>query len=105
MTDETEVAEAVETIVRAAIQHGKTVYSVMRPGRHHDVFRSMTAAGYETMYPGAVQGFCTYAGRFVDRTEARKIAEAADQIIASRTDANGVPYKFEHVHLFSEDVW
>ena len=50
-----------ETIVAAAIQHEGKVYSVPRPGRHHDVIREMARNGLgpTTMRD---QGFLTSSG-------------------------------------------
>ena len=86
----------METIERAAISYGGVVYSVPRPGRHHNVIRLMveeSGLGPDCMH---CQGFITSFGRFVDRYEAVKIASNAGQI----------KYKtFPLTQLFSEDVW
>ena len=95
----------VETITAAAIKVGDLVCFVERPGRHHDVFYAMDRAGFGDRVGAEEQGFITSAGRFVGRSSAKKIADAARQIIASVPGPDGVPYKREHVHLFSEDVW
>jgi hypothetical protein len=94
--------QSLERIERAAIWHRGRVYSVARPGRHHDVIRSMADAGFG---PEAMshQGFVTDAGRFVDRREAMQIAVAADQLIPLEQD--GVPMKRTSPVLYSEDVW
>lgn len=67
------------------------------PKRHHHVIRVLAARGFG---PSAVipsrQGFMTSEGRFVDRVEARRIAEAAGQLLRSKLPGN---------KLFSEDVW
>lgn len=95
----------MERIEAAAVmEKGELVCFVPRPGRHHDVLRRMARAGFPIPIVGT-QGFITSAGRFVDRYEARKIAEAAGQIIAGRIDKDGIPYKADHPQLFSEDVW
>lgn len=96
----------MEKIVRAAIQWNNATWSLPSPARHHDILYWML-----DMHPhrdailGETQGFETTERLFVDRYEARKIAEAAGQIIASRIGPDGVPYKFQHSQLFSEDVW
>lgn len=95
----------IERIEAVAIRLAGTTWTVPRPGRHHDVFARIAIERPELSRIGGEQGFLTSTGRFVDRAEARKIAEAAGQIIASRVDAQGVLYKFDHYHLFSEDVW
>jgi len=94
----------MKEIVAAAIKHGEMVCFVPRPGRHHDIMRAMARAGLPIPITGR-QGFVTSEGKFVNRTEARQIAEKAAQLIAGRRDAKGVPYVFEHPELFSEDVW
>lgn len=80
----------IERIERAAIDFDDVVWSVPAPGRHHDVMAYILTEcpGYE--HVGGEQGFVTNRGRFVGREEARLIAEAAGQIIASCTDADGV---------------
>lgn len=100
----------MEKIAAAAIQFNNCAWTVPRPARHGDVLKFIL-----DVHPsldavlGETQGFITtggaWEGRFVDRFEARKIADAAGQIIASRIGPDGVPYKFQHSQLFSEDVW
>lgn len=89
-------APEVETILRAAIWHKGLVYHVPAPGRHHHVILLMAEKG---LGPEAQrhQGFYTSAGRFVDRREGLKIAEAADQIIRRTGAADD--------QLYSEDLW
>lgn len=62
--------------------------------RHHEifVFRPKDFNGKET------QGFLTSTGRFVDRKEAREIAEAAGQLIP---DQSGMTFS----NLFSENLY
>lgn len=95
----------MERIVAAAIKWKGLVCAVERPGRHPDVFRQLDGLDWTKHRHDHKQGFITSEGRFVEREEARRIADAADQIIASRVGSDGVPYKFQHAHLFSEDVW
>lgn len=94
----------METIEAAAIRYDGVTWTVPRPGRHHDViaFALRERPWLESI--GGEQGFVTSTGRFVDRKEARQIAEAANQIIES-CGADGVPFKRQHPDLFSEDVW
>ena len=47
---------------------------------------------------GHIQGFLTNNNRFVDRVEARKIAESCGQLLSADITSNGD-------ELFSEDVW
>ena len=88
-----------ETIDRAAIWYRGRTYSVARPGRHHDIIRAMDLAGIDPAH--GHQGFVTSSGRFVDRREARKIAEAAGQLLPV-DDLGAIR---QHPELFSEDVW
>ncbi len=87
-----------ETIERAAIRYQGTVYSVPRPGRHHNVAHMMNEQGMDTITM-LDQGFVTSEGRFVDRKEAAVIAAAAGQLGIVRAKTNPVN------QLFSEDVW
>ncbi len=98
------MGDMMQVIIAAAIKAGKMVCFVPRPGRHADVMREMAKSGHKIPI-GGEQGFVTNEGRFVNREAARKIANDADQIIASRIGPDGVPYKFQHRELFSEDVW
>jgi hypothetical protein len=91
-----------EVIVAAALRAGDLILTVERPGRHHSVFHAADAAGLPHGYYD--QGFLTSTGRFVEREEARKIAEAANQLIACQGQ-DGVPFVRQHRDLFSEDVW
>lgn len=96
----------MEKIACAAIDFDGFVFTLPPPARHHDVLAYIlrTRPQYDAVL-GETQGFWTSHDRFVEREEARKIAHEADQIIASRIGPDGVPYKFEHSQLFSEDVW
>jgi len=84
------------TVERAAILalDGK-VWSVPRPGRHHDVIRVMKQEGYDTPIQGE-QGFLLSDGRFARRTSALTVARRANQLIRKTNP--------QHM-LFSEDVW
>lgn len=90
-------------IVAAAIRVGELILSVPKPGRHHHIFYAIGKEFGEPA-PHAEQGFTTSEGQFVGRTEARKIAEAANQLIPCQSD-DGVPFTRQHPDLFSEDVW
>lgn len=106
--------EAPERIVAAAIAMEFTddtgyaptdrmfIALVPPPGRHHTVFAGVRGACGENdktrgFCCAAQQGFVTSAGRFVDRTEAYKVAEAAGQIIMHGSSRPGT--------LYSEDLW
>lgn len=90
------------SIVAAALRVGDLVLSLPRPARHHHIFHSADTAGLSRCHFN--QGFLTSDGRFVEREEARRIAEAANQLIACQ-GADGVPFVRQHPELFSEDVW
>ena len=98
----------MEHIIAAAIRFDGKVWTVPRPGRHHDVIRHITEIAKVNFVAGE-QGFIAgtggVQGRFVDRYEARKIADAAGQVIAGRRDKDGIAYVAQDDRLFSEDVW
>lgn len=83
-------------VVAAAILHGKTIYSMPAPARHHDVCGMMIAQG---LSPEATrdQGFLLSDGRFCSRKAACRIALRAKQLVREKTYP-------KHL-LFSEDVW
>ncbi len=90
-------------IVRAAIRRGAAVYSVPRPGRHHDALALMSEYCVtdfridEQGLPSEGEfGFLTSEGEFVTRTVALGIANGANQVIKKTAPAD---------RLFSEDVW
>jgi len=83
-------------IVSAAVQYQGVTFSLPRPARHHDIVHAMHAMGLPKE-SRREQGFLTSEGRFVDRSEARKIALAEGQVTQD---------KLHHkVHLFTEDLW
>jgi len=83
------------TVAVAAIRamDGK-VFSVPRPGRHHDVIALMVKEGYPIPVRG-LQGFLLSNGEFVGRLMAARIAKEAGQI----KDTQWPP------QLYSEDLW
>lgn len=84
------------TVERAAILHSDgTVYSVPRPGRHHNVIALMISLGFPAPIRGE-QGFLLSDGSFARRRPALRIARKAGQI--KREHAPGIG-------LFSEDMW
>jgi hypothetical protein len=99
----------MDRILSSAIRFNERVWDVPRPGRHHDVIRHIIETNPAVQTVGGEQGFLagdgSSQGRFVERIEARKIAEAAGQIIAGRRDNDGIPYVSQDDRLFSEDVW
>ena len=89
-------------IVAAAINQNGLVFHMPAPARHRDVIREMARCGIPIPIVGE-QGFVTDEGKFVNRTDAHMIAEAAGQLIPRKD--SGVPFVAQHSHLFSEDVW
>ena len=87
-----------ERIQAAAILMGDGAVCVMfPPKRHHDIIRKLSSRRYKTDELGPLkQGFVTSHGRYVDRIEARKIAEAADQMLTKNPGGD---------QLYSEDLW
>jgi hypothetical protein len=68
-------------ITRAAIKtSGGRIYIGSEGERHGDIMRENFLAGHEENFHGAIQGFWTQDGRFVDREEAANIALEAGQI-------------------------
>ncbi|MEL4071706.1 hypothetical protein WKW50_16295 [Ochrobactrum sp. GPK 3] len=93
-----EKREPKEFIVAAAIYHGGII-SLPKPARHHTILQAMDT---EMQIGGVInpqqQGFITSTGRYVNRTEAWYIAQAAGQIIR-KTSGEDTP------NLYSEDLW
>ena len=90
-------------IVRAAIAETAwgdlylRIFSVASPGHHQEIVVFIEYSD-DILYPAKYsyrQGFLTNKGEFVSRTEAAKIAKAADQ----------VDKDFDKEKLFSEDLW
>ena len=67
---------------------------VFTGAHHHLILWQMSCCG---VGKGGEQGFLASDGRFVDRREARIIAQAANQIIK--------PLKHQPEELFSEELW
>lgn len=73
------------------------IFSALPPAQHPTVILNSHAAGVSMV--GSTQSFLTSAGRFVDRTEAYAVADAAGQLLpvnqgAGRTSGT----------LYSEDL-
>lgn len=71
------------------------VFTIPRPGRHHDVIRLMVQAGCPKPITGT-QGFLASDGKFVEREPAKVIAQQAGQLL---------PRASNSTELFSEDMW
>lgn len=87
----------VEHIVAAAVQIEGITISLPQPARHSTV---LACVSYTLdLKPGReVQGFLTSTGRFVNRIQARHIADIAGQK-PGRSGGRDNP------ELFSEDLW
>lgn len=87
-----------EHIVGVAIymKEDGIVHTLPKPNRHHNIIWMLAPTGKYKLPIFGEQGFITNTGRFVDRIEARKIAEAANQLIERARDKK---------QLYSEDVW
>ena len=79
-------------IIASAIQKGKITYWGIR---HSDCFHSMSTIGVDKL--GAVQGFMTDSGEFLDRDEALAYAIEHGQIKDKKSLIGSV--------LTSEDLW
>lgn len=97
-----------ETIERAAIQaRDGRVWSVPRPGRHHDVIAVMATRPDHDPRDCAPerQGFTTSTGRFVDRVEGMRIAKAAGQLVPDFAPDGVTIMREPGDLLFSEDLF
>lgn len=92
--------DETERIIGVAIKYANGITcSLPRPNRHHHIIRALAAMGVDHPTPASsVQGFVTDSGRFVDRREAGRIADATGQ--AKRTVGSRVGGD-----LYSEDLW
>ena len=87
------------TVACAAIRLADgTIFSVPRPGRHHDVIRVIREAGITTPIRQDQQGFLLSDGRWARRKAALMVALEAGQI------KEPLPGHCCH-GLFSEDLW
>jgi hypothetical protein len=91
------VSEALRVVAAAIRVDSGTIYSVPKPGRHHDVYRHMREQGEMGSGVGHRQGFILSDGSFVSRADALEIARRAGQLIREPTGPS--------TGLFSEDVW
>lgn len=86
-----------EKIEQAALWHPSGFLTLPKPYRHSDLL--LDGEGYFLCQCCVKYGFLTSRGRFVDRKQAFKIAEAAGQII-QRPDVTPTPGT-----LYTEDLW
>jgi hypothetical protein len=80
-------------IATAAVRRDGLIFSIPRPGRHHDIIPLAVQAGAKAPIRQGEQGFLTSEGDFVDRRWAAQIAFQAGQIIELKAK------------LYSEDLW
>lgn len=66
------------------------------PARHHHIIWARLMIDGVPTHSNGIQGFLTTRGRFVDRKEGLRIAEARDQIEIKHPSFN---------ELYSEDMW
>lgn len=92
-----------EKIIAVAMKTDRLIFHMPSPNRHHHIFGELIRCGVGRINVTETLGFMTSTGRFVDRVEARKVAEAAGQILAEKR--NGIPFKRIHNELYSEDLW
>lgn len=87
----------IEVAVYAVAIRGNAgrVFALPQPYRHHDVIRHMANLGEPTPITGE-QGFLVSGRGFANRTEARRFAEEAGQILEGRGKLG---------ELYSEDLW
>lgn len=86
----------IERIVSVAIHRGGIICSMPSPARHASVINAAVRdLEIDPPFLGE-QGFLTSTGRFVNRKEARFIADQAGQIRPGATVAE---------ELYSEDLW
>lgn len=97
MTRKENKPRQVERIVAAAIRVEGITISLPQPARHGTVLACISYS--LNIEPGReLQGFLTSTGRFVNRIQARHIADIAGQQ-PGRTGGRDNP------ELFSEDLW
>lgn len=95
-----EPAPNPERIVMAALlMKGETHgLGLLPPAHHGEIIRALQDVGFdESEILEAERGFITDEGRFVDRTEGWRVAEAAGQIIRRNENSEGM--------LYSENLW
>lgn len=85
-------------IIGVAINKAGTIYSLLRPNRHHNVIKYMVDLGVSPKGEDAIQGFIDNNGLFLEREEAKKLALTNNQFRKESTTPDS-PW------LFSEDLW
>jgi len=88
-------------IVRAAIKRNDEVLVANEGERHGHVFKAYAekhgrGSFHDDTFLSEVQGFVTDTGLFVDRYEAKKIAEANNQVLRE-------PFRSDEA--YSENFW
>lgn len=86
-------------IVAAAIRiDDGRIFTVPRPGRHHDVIKEIRASGYTGPVGSWRQGFINEHGVFLSRKEALAVVLTSGEL--SLEDCHA-----PRTGLFSEDLW
>lgn len=100
MTAERIVGVAILLPHRTDVHDPRPIFAAApAPARHHHVLHQLTILKEKGDRIDKGQGFVTDTGRYVDRQEGWKIAEAAGQLLErAPTDGRGGT-------LYSEDVW
>lgn len=87
------LSQIPDPIIAAAIKLDGKIFSVPKPGRHHDIIHKMVQDGVKPH--AGIQGFVTQSGKFVDRQTGAKIAISNGQVSKLLSPPE----------LFSEDLW
>jgi hypothetical protein len=90
------------TVEKAAIWYKGHLYSVPRPGRHHNVIALISEVTGDMVGIRGRQGFILSDGSFADREEAGQIALAALQPGRDGTTFTRLNWPPD---LYSEDLW
>jgi hypothetical protein len=85
--------EGADEIMAAAILEGGIIHWCAKPCRHHNVISAKWESNESGFKAGAVHGFLTKNGRFLNRAEARELAVERDIQPSHPRE------------LFSEDLW
>lgn len=86
-----------DIITHVAIIHKDVTYSLPKPNRHHHVIKYIVEECKQTPPVSGLQGFLTKNGKFLNRTNARILAEETNQILPNADLRANI--------LFSEDLW
>jgi hypothetical protein len=76
---------AGDSILAAAVLEGGTIFWCAKPCRHHHVIAAKWRTDEAGFGANAVQGFLTKNGRFLDRSEAYKLASGSESAAGELT--------------------